>query len=109
MRSLSFFYQNNTSVARKKRTNPFVLSAAADAARLAIRGYIGKGKLWFIREQWLNTRAERPGTRPGRHSSNGYGSPAKLKVMVGVEKMNVKVVGGVGKVNVNVMGGAGCE
>ena len=30
----------------KKRTNPFVLSAAAEAARprLAMRGYIGKGK-----------------------------------------------------------------
>ena len=30
----------------EKRTNPFVLSAAAEAARprLAMRGYIGKGK-----------------------------------------------------------------
>ena len=30
----------------KKRTNPFVLSAAAEAARprFAMRGYIGKGK-----------------------------------------------------------------
>ena len=38
--------QNNTSEAREKRTNPFVLSAAAEAAwpRLAMRGYIGKGK-----------------------------------------------------------------
>ena len=35
-----------TSEAREKRTNPFVLSAAAEAARprLAMRGYIGKGK-----------------------------------------------------------------
>ena len=31
---------------KKKRTNPFVLSAAAEAARprSAMRGYIGKGK-----------------------------------------------------------------
>ena len=48
-------------------------------------------------------RAEHPGTRPGRHSSNCYGPPTKLKVMVGVVEMKVKVEGGITKINVNVM------
>ena len=70
-----------------------------------MRSYIGKGKLWFILEQWLNgCLALHPGTRPGRHSTNRYGSPTKLKVMVGVEKSNVNVVIGVVKMNENVMG-----
>ena len=53
----------------KKRTNPFVLSAAAEAARprLAMRGYIGKGKaLYFLNLQYL-TEKPRPGLRPDGH------------------------------------------
>ena len=109
MRSISFFYQNNTSVAREKKEQIPLFSSQRPRQHergLAMRSYIGKGKLWFILEQWLNScRALHPGTRPGRHSSNCYGPPTKLKVMVGVVEMKVKVEGGITKMNVNGLGG----
>ena len=109
MRLISFFYQNNTSVAREKKEQiPFFYPWRLEQRGhgLAMLGYIGKGKLWFILEQWLNScRALHPGTRPGRHSSNCYGPPTKLKVMVGVVEMKVKVEGGITKMNVNGLGG----